>query len=101
MAIAKGGTPTHTFTCSVDLSDAVALYITYAQNGRPVLEKDIGDCTINGTTVTCQLSQADTLVFDSAKKVKIQIRARTADNAAFVSQVVETTAAELLKPGVI
>lgn len=106
MAITKGGTPTHTFNCNVDLSEAVALYITYAQNGRNVLEKQLDDCEITATNegcaVQCKLTQENTLAFaDSNKRVEIQIRAKLADGAAFVSEIVETTVSKLLKPGAI
>lgn len=100
MAISRGATPTNIFNVSVDLTSAEVLYVTYVQFGRTVLEKTIEECTVTSDTVTVSLSQNDTIKFKMAP-VKIQIRARLQDGSAHVSKVIETTATELLKQGVI
>ena len=101
MSLAKGATISNIFTVPVDLTTAVAMFITYEQSGRCVLEKKLSDCTITPTKITVDLSQKDTLRFADNKPVKIQIRARLSDDSAHVSDVITTTAGELLKQGVI
>ena len=101
MAIARGATISNIFTVPVDLTTAVKMYITYDQFGRTVLEKTIEDCTIETNKITVDLSQEDSLKFAENKKVKIQIRAKLSDGSAHVSKIIETTAGELLKEGVI
>lgn len=100
MGITRGATITNTFTVSVDLTTAVAMYITYRQSNQTVLEKSIEDCTITDKSITVDLTQEDTLKFKQGD-VAIQIRARLFDGAALVSEVIQTTASKLLKEGVI
>lgn len=101
MSIARGATISNIFTVPVDLTAAVAMYVTYQQGGRTVLEKKLADCEITATTITVDLSQEETLKFIENKAVKIQIRAKLPDGSAHKSNVIETTADELLKEGVI
>lgn len=105
--IRRGTTPTHTFTGSTDLSGAAALYVTYQQGGKTVLEKSLEDVAVETDpdsgecTVTVTLSQEDTLRFDEAKQVEIQIRAKLLDGAALASNIISASPARLLKEGVI
>ena len=101
MSITRGATITNEFTVPVDLTTAKVLYITYQQSGKTVLEKELEDCTITSDKVTVEFSQEDSLVFRENKPIKIQIRAKLLDDSALVSCVIETTASELLKEGVI
>lgn len=101
MSITRGATITNVFDVSIDLTDAVVLYITYKQYGRTVLEKQLEDCTVTQDKITVDLTQAESLKFAENKSVQIQIRARLSDNSAHVSNIMETTASELLKEGVI
>ena len=100
MGITRGATITNTFTCEVDLTAAVALYITYKQYGKTVLEKTLEDCTVTPTSIEVDLAQEDTTAFGEGA-VEIQIRVRLFDGAALVSEVIQTTASKLLKEGVI
>lgn len=100
----RGTTPTHTFTTDVDLSSAEVMYITYQQRSKTILEKTLDDATIEGNKVTVRLTQAETLRFSddyASNEVKIQIRARTHDSSAWVSNVMTTTVDRLLKEGII
>jgi hypothetical protein len=102
----RGTTPTHIFTVDVDLSTAVAIYITYEQNGRNLVEKDISDITVaedaetHEKTLTTTLTQGETLRFRSGD-VRIQIRAKFANGSAPASEMIYTTAEEILKDEVI
>ena len=98
----RGTTPTHTFTLpeGIRAQDFTVIYITYSQNGSPVLEKEKSDMTLEGNVIRLNFSQADSLLF-GAGPVKIQLRAKTADGKAVASEIVTTTAKEVLKDGEI
>ena len=101
--IRRGTTPTHTFTVDVDLTQATALYITYKQNDKVVVEKSIEDCTITAETVTVELSQAESLKFNASSNlpVEIQIRAKFVDGTAIASNIMESDVGRILKGGEI
>ena len=98
----RGTTPTHTFTLpeTIRAEDFTVIYITYSQNGAPVLEKTKEHMTISENVIRLTFSQTDSLLFD-AGPVKIQLRAKTADGKAVASEIVTTTAKEVLKDGEI
>lgn len=98
----RGTTPTHTFTLpeGIRAEDYTVIYITYSQNGSPVLEKTKVDMMISGNVIRLTFSQADSLLF-GAGPVKIQLRAKTAGGLAVASEIVSTTAKEILKDGEI
>lgn len=98
----RGTTPVNIFTTDIDLSLAEVIYVTYSQNGTVVLEKTQDDLTeVTDSQITLQLSQEDTLKFAQNVPVEIQIRARTALGEAVASNIIKTTAARILKDGVI
>ena len=105
----RGTTPTHTFTLPDDLTSATisALYITYAQGSKTVLEKTISDVTINGGVITCTLTQADTLKFEvlaqhcGCDKVAIQVRMKTSDGTAMAPDIMRIPVQDVLKDGEI
>lgn len=73
----RGTTPPHSFTLpfSTDLIEAIE--ITYAQNGSVVLQKTGADCTYDGNTVHCTLTQQETFMFDDRSPAAIQVRVMT------------------------
>lgn len=98
----RGTTPTHTFGTDIDLRTAEAIYITYEQGGKTVVEKTIEDMTIEEDSVAVTLTQEDTLAFEEkGGKVKIQIRAKFANGSVVASNIISTPAEEILKEGVI
>lgn len=101
----RGTTPTLTFTLPFDVSELAVYYITIAQQyGKSIstiIEKSTEDCTEDGQVITCVLTQEDTLKLYGEGKVLIQVRARTAGGTALASKMFQTTAAEILKDGVI
>lgn len=97
----RGTTPTHTFMSPIDLRNARALYLTYVQNNKKVLEKSIEDIEIQEDRLIVTLTQTDTLAFSTIGKVEIQCRAKFPDGSALASQVIETSAKKILKEGVI
>ncbi|MBO5638651.1 MAG: phage major capsid protein [Oscillospiraceae bacterium] len=101
-AMWRGTTPTYSFTLpeGVRLSDFSTVYLTFAQNGKTVLEKTIDELEPTDDGFRLLFSQADTLCF-SPGAVKIQLRARMPDGTAVASNVISTTAQEVLKDGEI
>lgn len=105
----RGTTPTHTFTLPDDLKTATlsAVYITYAQRGKTVLEKTLSDVTINDGVIICTLTQADTLKFEvldqhcGCDKVDVQVRLKTSDGVAMASDIMPVPIRDILKDGEI
>ncbi len=108
----RGTTPTNTFTVDMDLRTADVIYITYKQGDQVVVErtKDQLD-SITATELTLTLTQEETLKFNQKPVntystcytdfVAIQIRARFSNGLAVASNIIKTTAGEILKDGVI
>ncbi len=101
MSIPRGTTPYNYFDVPVDLTDAAVIYVTYAQGGCTVIEKTKDDLTVTAEELSVQLTQEDTLAFDSKLPVDIQIRARFADGNAIESTIMRTSVDRILKDGVI
>ena len=87
----RGTTPTFTFTIPFAGEKITALNICFAQQGEIVLEKELGDCAIDGNILKVTLSEAETLLFDGEKgMVEVQLRVgcgetRLSSNIMFVS----------------
>lgn len=96
----RGTTPTHRFGVDLDLTNATEVYLTYEQ-GALELEKTKDDMDITPEEVTVHLTQAETLAFIENKNIKIQFRAKFADNNAVASNIITTTIGEILKDGEI
>ena len=77
------------------------LFITYAQDGKTILEKTIADVTYDGEKITVPFTQDDTLAFQTAKHVEIQIRARFPDGSAVASNILKVPVERILKEGEI
>lgn len=97
----RGTTPKHTFNVDVDLTDAQSIYITYKQLNRVVVEKAKSDINVSSDALQCDLTQKETLAFNSKYPVKIQIRAGYEGGSAVASNIIETTVGEILKGGEI
>lgn len=96
----RGTTPTNVFRTDVDLENASVLFVSYKQNGKVVLEKSLEDVNVKKTLVTVNLTQKETLLFQDGI-VTIQIRAKFPDNTAIASNLIRTTAEEIVKDGEI
>lgn len=94
----RGTTPTNVFRTDVDLENASVLFVSYKQNGKVVLEKSLEDVSVKKTLVTVNLTQKETLLFQDGI-VTIQIRAKFPDNTAIASNLIRTTAEEIVKDG--
>ena len=80
-------TPTHTFTLPEDFDPSIisVLEISYRQNQRVVLIKGLSDVTIDGRVIRLNLTQAETLSFDSKSPVSVQVAILTNSNNALLS----------------
>lgn len=99
----RGTTPTIVISTDIDLSPAIVLYLTFAQDDETVFEFDLsaGRFTITEDSISVTLTQEETLSLAETSKVDIQIRARFSDGTAVASNVMKTKAREILKEGVI
>lgn len=99
--IYKGTTPTHTFEMPFDCENLIAFTITYAQNGAVVLKKTKDDCSIEENVISVHLTQEDTLLFNEERGVKIQLKVMDESSEVYVSDIITTTAAEVLDDEVL
>lgn len=97
----RGTTPTHEFVVDVDMTSATAIYITYKQREKVILEKNIDDITVTDTKLMVTLTQEETLMFNINNIVEIQIRAKMDTGEAIASNIIKTSAQRILKEGVI
>ena len=102
----RGTTPTHVFTVDPQiLSGGVsAVFITYAQNGRVMLEKGTEDIVVGENTLTVKLTQEDTLKLFAPytdNDVEIQIRLKTSSGDALASEIIMAKVSDVLKEGAI
>lgn len=101
MLIPKGCTLTNTFTFPFLKEDVSALYITYSQNGKEVVEKNLNDCEFVDNRIHVLLSQEETLRFDENLRISVQIRVRLNDGTVTKSEIIRAYADPILKEGVI
>ena len=83
----QGTTPTHIFTLSVNPSTLKTVLITYAQDGKIIVEKTLDDCEVSGNTISVTLTQTDTLAIRATGYVQVQVRAITEDGEALTSNI--------------
>ena len=83
----RGSTPTHTFELPIDTETISKVIIVYAQSDIEVFRKTEKDCTIEGNTITTQLTQEETLMLDHKKRLQIQLKVLCLDGATLLSDV--------------
>ena len=96
----RGTTPTITITTDIDLSNASNLFITFKQGNRLIFEKLLDDVTIDGTEITCNLTQEDTLALNADVPLRFQIRA-TLGESKLASNIMTASVNDILKGGTI
>lgn len=82
-----GTTPTHYFDIGFDTEIVKKLRLTYAQDDFEIVEKDETQCTYDGTVISTELSQEDTLAFEVGKDIEIQLRILTEQGAVITSNI--------------
>lgn len=86
----RGSTPTHTFELPLDEENIKNVIVAYAQDDVVVLSKTIEDCIVSGNIITLELSQEETLLFNSKKKVDIQLKVLNNNGKVFISNIICT-----------
>lgn len=100
----RGSTPTFIFTIPFDVSLIKSVFVTMKQTiGNEVIQvdKSIDQCGLQDNQISCNLTQEDTLKFDSYRNALVQLRVLTVDDESLVSDVFTVLVGELLKEGVI
>ncbi len=97
----RGTTPTHEFILPFEAALLNEIRVTYKQNDAVVLEKTEADCTKDGSSVKVELTQEETLLFDSGFNVDIQLRVSTTDGKALASQIEKVRVCEVLNEEVL
>lgn len=97
----RGTTPTLRFTLPFDTSTLDAVWVTIAQGGKVIINKEKSDCDLKGTDISVTLTQAETLALTSGNKTEIQLRVLTTDGLALASEIFRENTDYILKDGVI
>lgn len=97
----RGTTPTHTFTIPFTVDNVKNALIVYTQGDEEILRKTVSQCRMDGNTLSVELTQEDTFLFDCNKKVQIQVRVLTAADKAFTSDIITTDVSKCLSDEVL
>lgn len=97
MSIRRGTTPTLTITIDdVDFSSMKDFTITISQNGEKKIVKHKNEATINGDTISCTLSQQDTLNLMTGTRASIQVKMETESGEVIGTEIVKTSVDPIL-----
>lgn len=94
----RGTTPTLNFTLPFEVSTITVCSIAFAQDENVVLEKTLTDCQAYENVLSVELTEAETLLFDSQKVLEIQVRC-ACGAAKMASQVIRVDVGRILKDG--
>lgn len=83
----QGTTPTHIFRLPFSTDMVSKVKVIYAQNNTVIFTKEGGACEYEEDTVKVRLTQEETLKFDCAKHIQIQIRVLTLGGDALTSEI--------------
>jgi hypothetical protein len=97
----RGTTPTLEFTIPFDTSLLAEAWVTFAQSGTVVLDKQLSECQCDANKITVKLTQEETLQLKCNCLTEIQIRARTVDGNAVASEILTVSPDRILKDWVI
>lgn len=97
--IARGSTPTHSFSIPFDTNAIDGVIIIYAQNGAEVFRKTTADCTITNHDISVTLSQNDSLRLKADAPVKVQLVVYSGGKA-FTSNKIEMVVDDILSEDV-
>lgn len=96
----RGTTPTFTFALPIDGTSITKLAATFRQAGAAPIEKTLADCTVTADSVTCTLTEEETLSLKTAYPVEIQLRVGVG-SARMASQVWSVSVDRILKDGAL
>ena len=95
--IHTGCTEEHRFRFPFEAEEVAAVYITYQQNGKTVLEKTAESCHIADGYLLVYLTQEDNIRLECNCDVRMQIRVRLTNGRLVKSCACTTITDELLK----
>lgn len=88
-SFSPGTTPTHTFTLPFGKEMLSEVRITYIQNKKKIITKEIDDLEIDGNDISLTLTQEETFLFEEGRNVSIQLKIKTTDELVFNSDIIE------------
>lgn len=99
----RGTTPVLEFTLPFETDLLKEAYVTIAQRGTVVIEKNIDECTLKHDMLSVRLPQEETLKLIAQRNLRaeIQLRVLTRDGEALASNIETVDVGRILKDGVI
>ena len=95
----RGTTPTITFTLPFDCNQITLLNVCFSQDKQIVLEKTLEDCIIKGNTLSVNLTEKETLMFNNENgTVEMQLRVGI-EEARMASNIMIVPVKRILKDG--
>jgi len=97
----RGNTETFKFVLPFYASEITKLDITFTQDDTIIISKSLSDCTLEEKSVKVTLTEAETLLFDSNKRVaKAQLRVGIGTTR-MASQIITFNVCPILKNGAL
>lgn len=98
----RGTTPQlEVIVTGVDFAEVAELWLTIGQNGRPIVNKDLEDLTIEDNTIYITFTQEDTLALRACSSTYLQLRVLMNDGTAIATPVKKLNVNEIIKDGII
>lgn len=86
-AFYRGTTPTHTFTLPFERELVSDLRITYVQNKKDIITKEMKDIKFTNNEIDLTFTQEETYQFEADKEVQVQIKIKTIDGVVLNSDI--------------
>lgn len=86
-AFYRGTTPTHTFTLPFEREFVSDLRITYVQNKKDIIIKEMKDIDFIDNEISLTFTQEETYQFEAGKEVQVQIKIKTTDGLVLNSDI--------------
>lgn len=96
----RGTTPTFIFKLPIDGTGITKLAVTFRQAGAVQIEKTLTDCEVTADSVTCSLTEAETLSLKTTYPVEIQLRVGIGE-ARMASKIFSVPVSKILKEGAL
>lgn len=97
----RGTTPTLEFKLPISVADIADAYVSFAQQGEVLIDKQLAECSCGTDTLTVRLTQEDTLKLEAGQPTEMQIRVKKKDGNALASQIMKVNTDRILRDGVI
>lgn len=98
----RGTTPTLTFQLPIDTGSITVLSLAVAQGGVVKIEKSLADMTLEGKTVSCTLTEEETLSLSAGAGREAQVQLRVGvGGQRMASQVFEVPVERILRDGAL